>query len=271
MQDVLKAVNGPKSKFKQNLAFAGKQLLIYPHKEQSKQEVTLDAIFQRTSVRAYSKKPVKKKAIKKILKAAMQAPSAGNQQPWEFIVVTDPDLIAKLSACSPYAKPAAKAPVSIVMLMHEEGMRFSAMVQQDMGACAQNILLEATELGLGSVWQGLYPEPERMEYVSTLFDIPEGIAPFAIISLGYPKKGKLPKQTSRYDKNRIGWNKCVVKPYAAKDEQQETAAAAIDEQPFEPAEQAPAADEPAAANDQAEKTPAISLTGWRSASNAALQ
>lgn len=166
-----------------------------------------DPIFERSSVRKYSDRPISKEDILRILEAGMQAPSGGNQQPWEFIVVDKGDLKEKLAACSPYAVAVPKSTVSIVLLVRADGScRFPEIKIQDMGACAENILLEATELGIGGVWQAVYPTPERMACVRELFSLDDSVEPFCVISLGYPKDGKLPEQKSRFDESRIHWN-----------------------------------------------------------------
>ena len=80
----------------------------------------MDSIFHRVSIRKFQDKPVEPEKIEKLLRAAMAAPSAGNQQPWEFYVVTNRDLIQKLSATSPYAGCAKNAPVLIVSAYRED-------------------------------------------------------------------------------------------------------------------------------------------------------
>ena len=68
-------------------------------------------IFDRVSVRKYTVQPVEAEKVEKLLRAAMAAPSAGNQQPWEFCVVRNRETLDQLAACSPYAKPLLGAPL----------------------------------------------------------------------------------------------------------------------------------------------------------------
>ena len=82
----------------------------------------MNSIFHRISVRKYEDKPVEKEKIMQILKAGMQAPSACNQQPWEFYVVTDKKKIEALSKMTPYTGCAAKAPVVLVSAYRLEGL-----------------------------------------------------------------------------------------------------------------------------------------------------
>ena len=147
-----------------------------------------DVIFERASVRAFTDAPVSDEQARLLLRAAMAAPSAGNQQPWEFYVVRDPQMLAKLAGCSPYAKPTAKAPCCIVPCLRTQGLRFPGCASQDMGACVENILLEATRLGLGAVWQAIYPDPE-----------------FCLIAIGTPASEVHAKGADRYDESRVRW------------------------------------------------------------------
>ncbi|MGI6032672.1 MAG: nitroreductase family protein [Coriobacteriales bacterium] len=166
----------------------------------------MNAIFTRTSVRTYSDKPIEQDKREKILRAGMQAPSAGNQQPWEFAVIDDPNMLEKLGKATPYSAPTGRATFAVVPLMRSEGLRFANLVQQDMGACVENMLLEATELGIGSVWQAVYPEQDRIDNVNKIISTPEGLTPFCLVAFGYPEGGELPAQKSRYDESRVHVN-----------------------------------------------------------------
>lgn len=150
----------------------------------------METIFNRRSIRKYEEKAVEREKIEKLLRAAMQAPSAGNQQPWEFIVIEDKGRLKKLSEASPYSKMVANASVTIVLLSRKEGAKFPPCIPQDMAAAAQNILLEAVQLGLGAVWLGIAPIQERMDYIKNMFSLPRGIEPFALIPVGYPDDQK---------------------------------------------------------------------------------
>ena len=92
----------------------------------------MNEIFKRASIRRFEDRAVEEEKITMILKAAMAAPSAGNQQPWEFFVVTDREKIKELSKCSPYSRCAAKAPVVLVPCMKTEGLRLPEMALVDL-------------------------------------------------------------------------------------------------------------------------------------------
>ena len=88
----------------------------------------MNSIFHRISVRKYEDRPVEKEKIMEILRAGMQAPSACNQQPWEFYLVTDKEKIRELSKVTPYTGCAAEAPVVIVPVYHTEGLAAPSFV-----------------------------------------------------------------------------------------------------------------------------------------------
>lgn len=163
----------------------------------------MEEIFTRRSIRRFEDRPVEKAVLDKLLRAAMQAPSAGNQRPWEFLVIEDKTLLEKLSHMSPYAGPCARAPMAIVLLANLGQLNFPECWQQDMGAATENLLLEAVHLGLGAVWMGTAPEENRETYVRDLFGLPEQVRPFALIALGYPAEGTGNHFTDRYEEKRV--------------------------------------------------------------------
>ena len=161
----------------------------------------MNEIFHRVSIRKYEDKPVEKEKILQILKAGMQAPSAGNQQPWEFYVVTNQEKIRELSKVSPYAGCAAGAPVLIVPVYRKEGLWVPQYAQIDMSIAQENIWLETDSLGFGGVWLGIAPERDRMDKVAEILDLPDNVEAFSIFVLGYPAEER--KQQDRYDESRI--------------------------------------------------------------------
>lgn len=161
----------------------------------------------RRSVRKFIDKPVEGNKVEKMLRAGMQAPSAGNQQPWEFVVVEDKETKGKISKMSPYAGAAKDAPLIIVVVGNVERMRFPENMEQDLGACTQNILLEAVEQGLGTTWMSVYPQEDRVNCVKETLELPNHIKPYNIIIVGYPKNKDDNKFIDRYDASRIHYSK----------------------------------------------------------------
>lgn len=160
----------------------------------------MNSIFHRISVRKYEERAVEPEKIEMMLKAAMAAPSACNQQPWEFYVVTDKELIGQLSEASPYAKCAKEAPVVFVPCFRSEGIA-PEYFNIDMSAAVENLLLEADTLGLGAVWMGISPDEGRMEAVRKVLDIPVNLNAFALVPCGYPAEER--EQENRYEESRV--------------------------------------------------------------------
>ena len=157
-------------------------------------------IYTRVSIRKYQPKPVEPEKITAILRAAMAAPSAGNQQPWEFYVVHDRAMLEKLSEVSPYAGCTKKAPVAIVSA-YREGLWAQAYAQIDMSIAMENLWLACGGEGLGGVWLGIAPIEERMKAVEEIVGIPAGLHAFAVFPLGYPAESRA--QQDRFDESRI--------------------------------------------------------------------
>ncbi len=145
---------------------------------------TLTAIFTRRSVRSFTTDTVSDDQVHTLLRAAMQAPSAGNQQPWHFVVVRDRLLLNRLVTINPNAEMCAQASVAILICADERLERFQDYWVQDCSAAGQNILLAAHALGLGTVWTGIHPLEDRIRGYRSLFRLPDHIHPLALIAIG---------------------------------------------------------------------------------------
>lgn len=161
----------------------------------------MNAIFKRISVRKYEDRIVEPDKVEKLLRAGMAAPSAKNQQPWEFYVVTNKAVLEQLSECSPYAGFMKRAPLAIVPCFKKNDLTMPMYAHVDMSACVENILLEAVELDLGATWIGVCPNEANMIKTREVLNIPEHLEPFAILAIGYPLK--MYPQQDRYDESRV--------------------------------------------------------------------
>jgi len=153
----------------------------------------MEAIYKRRSIRQYQQKQVSKEQIKQIIKAGMNAPSAGNEQPWYFIVVDDRKILDNIPTFHPHSKMLYQAPSAIVVCSDISNVKYPEYWPQDCSAATQNILLAIAELDLGGVWLGVYPREDRVKKLQELFGLPGHIIPFSIIALGYPAEQKPPK------------------------------------------------------------------------------
>ncbi len=165
----------------------------------------MDAIFKRASVRRFTDEEITDEEVEHLMRAAMAAPSAGNQQPWCFYLTRDDSVKTRLSEASPYAKPAAGAPLVIVACSRTENVRFAPWVPQDMSAAVENILLEVADAGLGAVWMGIAPDEDRVKAVHEAIGKPEGVEPFALIAVGHPDGEVNAEGEKRYDAARVTW------------------------------------------------------------------
>jgi nitroreductase len=162
---------------------------------------TLEAIHTRRSIRKYRDKPVPAELIRELLAAAMSAPSAANEQPWHFVVVTDREILDRIPSINPYAAMAKNAVVAVLVCADLKLEKFPGNWVLDCAAAVQNLLLAAHAKGLGAVWTGIYPDNDRMAGFAHLFKLPENILPHTLVPLGYPAQ-KLPRE-DRYKEDRI--------------------------------------------------------------------
>ena len=165
----------------------------------------IENILSRRSIRKYKNIPVKEADILALLRCAMAAPSAGNEQPWHFIVINEREILDKIPKYHPYSDMLFEAPIAIVVCGEKNLEKYKGRIPLDCSAASQNILLAAHSLGLGAVWLGIYPDENRMASTSELLEIPDGINPISIISIGYPDEKKEP--ANRYKEERIHYNK----------------------------------------------------------------
>lgn len=150
----------------------------------------MNIIFRRRTIRKFTDQLVEKEKLRLLLEAAVMAPSAGNQQSWQFVLVTSRLILDELSEATPNAKPLLQAQAAIVVVGDLRKETREGFWVQDCSNASMNILLEATELGLGSVWIGVYPREDRVANVSDILDLPEYTVPLSMIGIGYPDEVK---------------------------------------------------------------------------------
>ena len=165
---------------------------------------TIEAIHARRSIRNYQEKSIPDELVKKLLAAAMAAPSARNQQPWEFIIITERHLLNKIPFVNPNAEMAAHAPLAILVCGNMELETSPGYWVIDCAAAIQNILLCAHAIGLGAVWTGIFPRKERMDGFAELLNLPGHVHPHSLIVVGYPKQQ--PPSEDRFKEERIHFN-----------------------------------------------------------------
>ena len=158
-------------------------------------QAVLDNLMTRTSVRVYTDQPVAAETVEQLLRAGMAAPTAVNKQPWAFVVLQGREQLDRLAEVQA-GRILSGAQLAIVvcgdMEKALEGTGRDYWIQ-DTSAATENILLAAHALGLGAVWTGVYPNPERTAAVSEALGLPEQIIPLCVIAAGYPAETPEPK------------------------------------------------------------------------------
>jgi nitroreductase len=156
----------------------------------------LEAIKERRSIRAFKDEDVPAEVVEKLIDAARWAPSAGNIQPWEFIIIRKPEIKKRLAEAALDQSFIEEASVVIVVCANENrssegyGVRGKTLYCiQDTAAAIQNVLLAAYSFGLGTCWIGAFKEEEARE----ILKIPYGTRPVAIIPVGYSTETPLPR------------------------------------------------------------------------------
>ncbi len=167
---------------------------------------TLATIFRRRSIRRFTDQPLDEATITLLLQAGMAAPSAMNSQPWEFIVLSDPEVLARVRSKLPFAHH--NAPVGILVLGSPERAGNSAgkrFWEQDCSAAMENMLIAAVGLGLGAVWIGIHPIKPFVSAVREVLEIPAAVTPLGMMHVGYPAEEKEPR--TQYDAHKVYWQK----------------------------------------------------------------
>ncbi len=166
---------------------------------------TMQAIHTRRSIRRFAAEPLDRAVIEDILRAGMAAPSAGNQQPWRFVVIEDRALLERIPSLHPYAAMAEKAACAIMVCGDTTAEKYPGNWMLDCSAAIQNMLLALHDKGLGGVWCGLWPAMDRVESFRRLAGVPDTVVPLALVPVGVPEQA--PGVQDRYDAAKVHWNR----------------------------------------------------------------
>lgn len=161
-----------------------------------------DVLLNRRSVRKFTSKKVGKDIIDELMHAAMSGPSAMNRKPWEFFVVQDPKILEKVIGCMRYANYGANTAIivagDITKIISKQVKEFWV---QDCSAATENILLRATDLGLGTVWCGAYPDEGVSNALKEVLGAEDNIVPLNVVLVGYPDCEIEPRD--QYDEAKV--------------------------------------------------------------------
>lgn len=166
----------------------------------------LDIILNRRSVRRFTDRDISSEDVRSLLQAGMSGPSCVNARDWSFLVVRDPETLAKMAdANGRPAEPLRRAKLGILVCGDLE-RAFSRAPEYwviDGAIACQNMTLAAEALGLGSVWLGTWPQMDRVERQRELFHLPAHIVPHSILAFGYPDERPSPDEKPSWEDSRV--------------------------------------------------------------------
>lgn len=150
----------------------------------------LKEIEQRQSIRKYKNISVEKEKIIELLKSAMNAPTARNTQEWKFKVITNKEALNNMVHLSPYTSMMQEAPCAILVIAD---LTKAINIEYGLINCAaaiENMLIEATNQGLGTCWCGIAPIEERINNFKKYFELTEDEYPVGVVAIGYSNESK---------------------------------------------------------------------------------
>ncbi len=162
------------------------------------------AILNRRSIRKYSEKEIPAGVIDELLKSAMYAPSAMNNQAWQFVVINQREKLDEIFKIIP--QEMLKSAQAAILICGDYNLEKNIdYIQQNCSAATQNLMLWAHGVGLGSCWIGVYPTKETISGLQKIFNLPEYVIPISMVSLGYPSEN--PIADERYKTEKVHFNK----------------------------------------------------------------
>jgi nitroreductase len=157
--------------------------------------------MSRRSVRQFTGETVSEEDVDTMLRAAMQAPSASNGQPWHFVVIQDRTLLNRIAAVHPYAGMCKEAPLALLVCARKADSNSPDYWMLDCSTATQNLLLAAHASGLGAVWVSVYPNPDRAAALASVCSLPQDVHPVALVPIGHPRER--PAAEVRFKPERI--------------------------------------------------------------------
>jgi nitroreductase len=165
----------------------------------------MTALYSRRSIRLYTPKQIPSNVVLDILRAAMCAPSAGNERPWHFIILKERSILDEIPTIHPFAAMIKQAGTAVLVCGDTTLEKYKGYWPLDCAAATQNLLIAAHAKGLGAVWCGVYPSEDRVMNLKKLLNLPAHIVPFSLIPLGFPAEVK--QATERFDNSRVHENR----------------------------------------------------------------
>lgn len=165
----------------------------------------MQGLRTRRSIRKYEDREIPESLVREMLEAAMMAPSAGNAQPWQFVVVNERARLNAMADLHPHIKMVTQAALGILVCGDLSKEKYPGYWVQDCSAAMQNLLLAAHALGLGAVWTGIHPMADRVAAYRAMFNLPENVVPLGFAPMGWPA-ARQPASESRFREDRVHYN-----------------------------------------------------------------
>lgn len=166
---------------------------------------TIETIKNRISVRQFSDREITEDALRMILEAGMSGPSCVNARDWSFLVVRNRETLGKMADANGRPADPLRGAALGVLVCGDLSRAFPPAPDYwviDGAIAAQNMILAAAELGIGSVWLGTWPQMERVEAQRELFALPENQIPHSLIAFGYPLE-ECKKEKRIWEEDRV--------------------------------------------------------------------
>lgn len=169
----------------------------------------IDLLRSRRSIRQFEKRPVEQSKVNLLVEAALRSPSSRGFDPWEFIVVDNPEIIDSLSTAKPHgASFLANAPLAIVVCADPDK---SDVWVEDVSIAAIILHLAATDIGLGSCWIQLRKRERdatqtASEYAAEVLGLPTGMKVSSIMAIGYPAQHPTPHPDDSLHRDKVSVN-----------------------------------------------------------------
>lgn len=163
-----------------------------------------EALQKRRSIRKYTEDAVSKEQLDELLHAAMSGPSACNRTPWDFYVVTDPEVLKKLREAAKFSKitaPAAHCGMWKFVKGTSDAVRF--LLDSGLQCCNRKYSACATELGLGSLWCGVHPQKHAEKRIADILGLTNKQIPLNIVYIGHPAEE--PEPRDQYKEKNVHW------------------------------------------------------------------
>ena len=165
-----------------------------------------EVLLKRRSVRKFTEEPVSDEMVEELLHAAMSGPSACNRKPWEFYVVTNEEKLEELKSASKFTKFSAKLAIIVCgNLSRALPMQLASYWIQDCSAATENILLRATDIGLGAVWCGIHTQKRAEKKMAEILELKANRIPLNIIFIGHPAEE--PEARDQYEEKCVHYVK----------------------------------------------------------------